>query len=900
IAGFMPRHSQFGFVFTDTAAQETKPNSSITSVMAHELGHGIFELEHPWEQYATGNKNSNTPWLMDYTAGTKLPYVHWQRISHPKFGVYVLDGSEKGENIAHSMLSDIFLNKDRATVTFLTPDAELVSFNKAEIVGYNLISGAVTGSQDYMNYDPDLPYGSLRKIELKKGDKNVVYNYSSNIGYVNLSNKNDIYEDKTDSSRIDGVLFLMSGEDNKWRLYKLPVDRAEGLKKISKNPNKLVLLEYLRLISPYTVGLSDKKVLLDDKIYKECLYCRSELTLKLLSGNISKIQQVYIDKIAEIANVYPQFFEEFRKDNIWENWYDSFLIKPDFSKGWRSYESSNYDSPGYIKYTELKQLLENDKRKYFEQYLLNLKDYVLKRKNELGNCLKDILDNVDSNKALTDAQLECLKYATEIEYQKIAVNKAKDLFKSLVRSTLNTNDKEKIAINLFKYVGFKPNEIIEFVENDKVYFGLYDYEVPIWVLLYDKINDSSMFFSGDNRKELMKVLYKNFIKSQRYQDELAKIIEKYGAKTPEDLTKILNDSKNGIKNYTYDYQNIFKRGWADIKKIATSPTIGYCYNYANPETSFFSIGSKVVKTDDFYKIEVKQSIKDGLTTEIPLGNAEKLNPFEFVLFKNISEQHLLSDFKSSLDKNQNPLAIPVPAILMLYSSDVGGLQTQSDIIQTSLDVLSLAIPAPQFTKLGRVLFYADKISSVSSMAGTAFREQNPALAEFFNKTSFITGGISATDLVINSKNLIKTPIEDIIKGEYLTDAGKVEKATEEYADFVLNNLSTEQLNLISKDTRTVIVGLLEKDLSVFAKMDNLALASKIEKAIDKINGGVFELSSEVLSKLKAKGISDDEIKLFIKDVTGNPDILKLIKTDADDVIDSWLLLTERKLPICTK
>ncbi|MFK7061506.1 hypothetical protein V3Q90_15415 [Flavobacterium oreochromis] len=46
--------------------------------------------------------------------------------------------------------------------------------------------------------------------------------------------------------------------------------------------------------------------------------------------------------------------------------------------------------------------------------------------------------------------------------------------------------------------------------------------------------------------------------------------------------------------------------------------------------------------------------------------------------------------------------------------------------------------------------------------------------------------------------------------------------------------------------------------------------------------------------------SEDGIKMFIKDVTSNPEILKLIKTDADDVIDSWLLLTEKKLPICTK
>ncbi|MFK7033404.1 hypothetical protein, partial [Flavobacterium oreochromis] len=121
IAGFMPRHSQFGFVFTDTAAQETKPNSSITSVMAHELGHGVFELEHPWEQYATGNKNSNTPWLMDYTAGTKLPYVHWQRISHPKFGVYVLDGSTKGELASgYGLTPDFkFLKTNTSTVTYL-------------------------------------------------------------------------------------------------------------------------------------------------------------------------------------------------------------------------------------------------------------------------------------------------------------------------------------------------------------------------------------------------------------------------------------------------------------------------------------------------------------------------------------------------------------------------------------------------------------------------------------------------------------------------------------------------------------------------------------------------------------------------------------------------------------
>jgi hypothetical protein len=97
ISGFMPRHSQFGFVFTNQSGEEVKAGNDLATIIGHELGHGVFELEHPWEQFSTGDKNSNTPWLMDYDLGTKLAYPHWQRISHPKFGLYVFDGSEKGE-----------------------------------------------------------------------------------------------------------------------------------------------------------------------------------------------------------------------------------------------------------------------------------------------------------------------------------------------------------------------------------------------------------------------------------------------------------------------------------------------------------------------------------------------------------------------------------------------------------------------------------------------------------------------------------------------------------------------------------------------------------------------------------------------------------------------------------
>ena len=104
ISGFMPLHRQFGFVFTGQSQSSTEEiketsGSGLATVIAHEIGHGVFELQHPWEQYY--NKNSfSTNWLMDYASGTKLPYMHWQQISHPKTALYLFQSDSSGEKIA--------------------------------------------------------------------------------------------------------------------------------------------------------------------------------------------------------------------------------------------------------------------------------------------------------------------------------------------------------------------------------------------------------------------------------------------------------------------------------------------------------------------------------------------------------------------------------------------------------------------------------------------------------------------------------------------------------------------------------------------------------------------------------------------------------------------------------
>ncbi|AMA48123.1 fibronectin type III domain-containing protein [Flavobacterium covae] len=184
ISGFMPRHSQFGFVFTNQSGEEVKAGNDLATIIGHELGHGVFELQHPWEQFSTGDKNSNTPWLMDYALGTKLAYPHWQRISHPKFGVYVLDGSEKGE----------------FSKSVMTPNFKIVNIDQSSIV--------------LEPKDKNIPTGTVPGFVVIEKDKEIItkkrYYYWDQDRYVNTTslswnNEKNKFETIANSEPIFGV-----------------------------------------------------------------------------------------------------------------------------------------------------------------------------------------------------------------------------------------------------------------------------------------------------------------------------------------------------------------------------------------------------------------------------------------------------------------------------------------------------------------------------------------------------------------------------------------------------------------------------------------------------------------------------------------------------------------------
>ena len=81
VEGLMPRKSRFGYIFTGNS-----PNGkSLARTLAHELGHGLFTLQHSFDDEYGGKQSQNeTVNLMDYTVGaTELVAFQWNIISNP-------------------------------------------------------------------------------------------------------------------------------------------------------------------------------------------------------------------------------------------------------------------------------------------------------------------------------------------------------------------------------------------------------------------------------------------------------------------------------------------------------------------------------------------------------------------------------------------------------------------------------------------------------------------------------------------------------------------------------------------------------------------------------------------------------------------------------------------------
>ena len=94
LLGEMPRRSRFGYVFSGNS-----PNggvSALSHTIAHELGHGLFTLQHTFDDEYGGTKSQGqTRNLMDYAMGKELAAFQWNVLANPA----VFTAADKAEEV---------------------------------------------------------------------------------------------------------------------------------------------------------------------------------------------------------------------------------------------------------------------------------------------------------------------------------------------------------------------------------------------------------------------------------------------------------------------------------------------------------------------------------------------------------------------------------------------------------------------------------------------------------------------------------------------------------------------------------------------------------------------------------------------------------------------------------
>ncbi|WP_264551413.1 fibronectin type III domain-containing protein [Flavobacterium sp. N2038] len=112
--GFMPLGGQYAFVFDNKLR-----------TAAHELGHGIFGLKHP---FTTDADKGKTNLLMDYGTGTVLSHNDWDIIHSGGWKFYGFQKSSSGGHVSSELSSlPARYKNNNNTYSFLTPSGIIIT-----------------------------------------------------------------------------------------------------------------------------------------------------------------------------------------------------------------------------------------------------------------------------------------------------------------------------------------------------------------------------------------------------------------------------------------------------------------------------------------------------------------------------------------------------------------------------------------------------------------------------------------------------------------------------------------------------------------------------------------------------------------------------------------------------
>ncbi|MBF4463899.1 polymorphic toxin-type HINT domain-containing protein [Flavobacterium sp. LC2016-12] len=803
ILGFMPLKRQYGFIFNKV---------NIVRTLAHELGHGVFGLQHPFTEY---NTSTTTDLLMDYGTGVLVSHNDWQVLHAPGLQLYpFIQGDQEGESY-WTVLDDRFLNLDKdpkdktkGSFSFLSYHGEIVTLNKANLdhILFNY------GTSDYQSSGTQAP-GILQSFIINTNGLKNLYKIDLQDGkYKDEKGTPYVFPD-IKPAMIDGVIaFVPCGADGKTYKFK-----KSNLSTYSNANAKASLTDIDKFpFVPFSVNnqalesggikISQSFVLSDN----ESRWSYDQDTAEMTKNYCEKPELFYILKIAQIRKNYPEAFDKFTNTTQWENPTNttvtvptgSMTMVPSGSSYTITYVWANYLAENTALQTDYKNKtnLEN----YFKVMYQQFSKHIISSNKDNDA----FWSKLDTNTSI-DAILSQVKNESIVELEKKDIQKKIIAIKTIQSNSIVNEFHEEALLKLFESTTPTQGQaILDFLVTK--YDGPLGKEPYLKSLLYD-IDNKYLFFGDDNRAVFVNNLIKIWKNVKKTEIEDLKTLFNKDELTSKEVNTILKLTIN------YNYKSIYDRFFTHLK-MSASPGAGITDTYIKTNAKY---------TAETGKINVETLLALGFISMSDLKKPVDLDPFQPIIFTNNTT---LSAFNEVTESKEN---MYLPAFIVYYADKEATGQTVSDIAQTAVDVATLVIPGAQLTTLGKVLFYADKISSVTSITARATADNNPEFSKVAGLISLFTGVASASTMVMKPSLLKVDNYTNIL------DA--------------VNNSSN--IATIAKDDRLLIQGFLQESKATLvteSKFDG-AMSVKFENAMGKLGLAINITSKEtMISKLVSK------------------------------------------------
>jgi len=878
IAGFMPLQRQFGFLFNGGLGSGEESKGDLGIVAAHEIGHGVFALQHPFTQY--GSPSENTDLLMDYKNNKfLLNHMEWAQIHNPDLKFYIFQDEEDGQSTLVSVIPNEFKNSDGTSYTFMTLNGSYITLPDTV---KNLVF--VTGLDEIEPYSK-YPTGALIgftledeifKVKISGNDPtNEVYtvaDFSFNYEGFESQNTNQPYNDINRQNYSNGVITFSPRSENRLLLRTqvtdLPFIENSLVNILQEADNE----KYTRIFEG-TVLASKTYLYQETSAYDAGYIVNEELVGHILGEGIDwNSHYPVISKIAILYNSYPNLIKQI---------FPYLPLKDEDTHG-----SSIEINDAHIR---LKSIAddENGDLTFIYLGLLNAVH------GNLNNCL-ETLNSLNLN-SLPEQVENCIKNLSDDELKEISVE-SKIIALSLMLDNWILDDDQEIAlIRLIKFT--KENDVDNLLDELNAVSQVADADYNLLRRLVYKTDNDHTYFHEDNYKELINVIADLCItKSAMFSNELSLF-------TLDDLFD---------RNINFYYRSFWNTTLAEQKltwDFFTGQDL-YSYDTKTTWTSPNESDAHITVYNEQYLGARKVSETENIS----------LNPYSVIYFTNRSSLSMLNEYN-----NDNPTLSP--AILAYYADDVGGTQTVVDGIQATVDIVSLASGYGALAKapslIRKTFIISDMIGSGVSLTQQAVGVENlnPETKAFLDALNILTATVAVTDVgssLINMKNIFgqvkniekglpsKTEAESFLdaviaaegKLEGIKVSNKVKEAKVWLAQFemevALGNLDDLKIKL--NTARNVIASLEDASSSItyvrnlLPETSSLAFEKLLEELPQGRRGAVFD---------KLISFEDDNaIISFFENVNGNHGALsasankvydKFADLDAD-ILDVWYII----------